>query len=71
MFSGSLGQKVEDWRRKLIRSAALLEATLDFSDEDVPVDVYPEVQSLIDAVVKDLKKQAAGTQMAERYSRWV
>ena len=66
VFSGSLGQKVEDWRRKLIRSAALLEATLDFSDEDVPVDVYPEVQSLIDAVVKDLKKQAAGTQMAER-----
>ena len=48
VLSGSVGQKVEGWRRDLIRAGALLEATIDFADEDVPVDVTPEVLDLID-----------------------
>ena len=39
VLSGHLGQRVESWRSDLIRAAALLEATIDFADEDVPVDV--------------------------------
>ena len=35
VLSGSVGQKVEGWRRDLIRAGALLEATIDFADEDV------------------------------------
>jgi tRNA modification GTPase len=43
VLSGAVGKRAEGWRRDLIRAAALLEATIDFADEDVPVDVTPEV----------------------------
>jgi tRNA modification GTPase len=66
VLSGSVGQKVEGWRRDLIRAGALLEATIDFADEDVPVDVSPEVLSLIDGLMADLGREAAGVAAAER-----
>jgi tRNA modification GTPase len=50
----------------LIRAAALLEATIDFADEDVPVDVTPEVSELIDRVLATLRQEAAGAVAAER-----
>ncbi len=66
VLSGSVGQKVEGWRRDLIRAGALLEATIDFADEDVPVDVSPEVLALIDGLMADLGREAAGVAAAER-----
>ncbi len=66
VLSGAVGQKVEQWRRDLIRAGALLEATIDFADEDVPVDVSPEVLSLIDGLTADLGREAAGVAAAER-----
>ncbi len=66
VLSGSVGQKVDGWRRDLIRSGALLEATIDFADEDVPVDVSPEVLALIDGLMADLGREAAGVTAAER-----
>ena len=66
VLSGKLGGLVEDWRRQLIRAAALLEATIDFADEDVPVDVSPEVQELITSVLTGLSAEIAGTHVAER-----
>lgn len=66
VLSGAVGQKVEGWRRDLIRAGALLEATIDFADEDVPVDVSPEVLALIDALLTDLGREAAGVTAAER-----
>ncbi|NHB75662.1 tRNA uridine-5-carboxymethylaminomethyl(34) synthesis GTPase MnmE [Rhodobacter calidifons] len=66
VLSGSVGQKVEGWRRDLIRAGALLEATIDFADEEVPVDVSPEVLALIDGLMADLGREAAGVAAAER-----
>jgi tRNA modification GTPase len=66
VLSGALGSKVEEWRRDLIRSAALLEATIDFADEDVPVDVSDEVRALLDRVSQDLGQEIEGTKAAER-----
>lgn len=66
VLSGSVGQRVDGWRRDLIRAGALLEATIDFADEDVPVDVSPEVLSLIDRLMADLGREAAGVKAAER-----
>jgi tRNA modification GTPase len=65
-LSGSVGQKVDGWRRDLIRAGALLEATIDFVDEDVPVDVSPEVLALIDNLSVELGREAAGVHAAER-----
>ncbi len=66
VLSGALGEKAENWRVNLIRAAALLEATIDFVDEDVPVDVGPEVEALLNAVMGDLQHEARGALVAER-----
>ena len=66
VFSGALGQKVEGWRTRLIRAAALLEATIDFADEEVPEDVAPEVRELLASVQTDLESEVAGSRVAER-----
>jgi tRNA modification GTPase len=66
VLSGSVGRKVEGWRRDLIRAGALLEATIDFADEDVPVDVSPEVLMLIGGLMADLGREEAGVAAAER-----
>ncbi|MGD1881389.1 MAG: tRNA uridine-5-carboxymethylaminomethyl(34) synthesis GTPase MnmE [Paracoccaceae bacterium] len=66
VLTGKLTQKVEDWRAALIRAAALIEATIDFADEDVPTDVMPEVDQLLRSVEKDLKTEIAGSAIAER-----
>jgi len=59
VLSGAIGQKVEGWRQALLRAAALIEATIDFVDEDVPVDVVPEVRGLIDALLLDLQRETS------------
>ncbi|MBT9385710.1 tRNA uridine-5-carboxymethylaminomethyl(34) synthesis GTPase MnmE [Pseudooceanicola sp. CBS1P-1] len=66
VFSGKLGEVVQGWRRDLLRAAALLEAVIDFVDEDVPVDVRPEVEALLARVSASLKVQADGAEVAER-----
>lgn len=66
VLSGAIGQRAEGWRRQLVRAAALIEATIDFADEDVPVDVTPEVLALIDAVLSDLRAEVVGAASAER-----
>lgn len=66
VFSGALGDLASVWRGKLLRAAALLEATIDFVDEEVPVDVYPEVGSLISSVSQDVQHEASGVRIRER-----
>ncbi|GGE55395.1 tRNA uridine-5-carboxymethylaminomethyl(34) synthesis GTPase MnmE [Actibacterium pelagium] len=66
VLSGAIGERAEAWRAKLIRAAALLAATIDFADEEVPVDVTPEVLELLDEVASDLKAEADGVAVAER-----
>lgn len=66
VFSGVLGARASAWRSDLIRAAALIEATIDFSDEDVPVDVGPEVRQLVEGVRQQLSGEIRGYAAAER-----
>lgn len=66
VFAGGLGELAETWRKDLIRAAALVEATIDFADEDVPVDVFPEVRMLLSQVVEGMATQMSGVGIAER-----
>lgn len=65
-FSGAIGARVEVWRAGMLRAAALIEASLDFADEDVPNDVVPDVKALILSVLEDLRVQREGYSVAER-----
>lgn len=66
VLSGAVGKKAEAWRQGLIRAAALIEATIDFADEDVPVDVRPEVGGILDLILADLRSELVGSRAAER-----
>ena len=66
VLSGDLGKRAEVWRAALIRAAALLEATIDFADEEVPVDVSQEVTELVKTTSLALQKEISGVQSAER-----
>lgn len=66
VLSGDLGELVSTWRDRLVRAAALLEATIDFADEEVPVDVSPEVRELLSGVREELARQIAGVSVSER-----
>jgi len=66
VLSGAVGQLAERWRADMVRAAALLEATIDFVDEDVPVDVAPEVIALIAGVSGDLASELSKVALAER-----
>lgn len=66
VLSGAIGKKVEGWRRDLVRAGALLEATIDFADEDVPVDVMPEVTALLAGLKADLAKEIEAAKISER-----
>ncbi|MBF9029335.1 tRNA uridine-5-carboxymethylaminomethyl(34) synthesis GTPase MnmE [Rhodobacterales bacterium HKCCE3408] len=66
VFDGALGSLVEALRSKLLRAAALVEATIDFADEEVPEDVTDEVVALITSVRADLSAEMKGAATAER-----
>ena len=66
VFTGALGTKTKEWRQTLIKAAALLVATIDFSDEEVPEEVTSEVEILINKVLTELDKEIVGVQTAER-----
>jgi tRNA modification GTPase len=66
LFDGRLGEISGVWRRVLLRTVALVEAVIDFADEEVPEDVSPEVLSGIEHVRESLCREASGTLVAER-----
>lgn len=66
VLSGAVGAKVDIWRADLVRAAALIEATIDFADEDVPVDVTPEVLALIGRVASGVSAELRGMAAGER-----
>jgi tRNA modification GTPase len=66
VLSGDIGKKADIWRTDLLRSSALLEATIDFADEDVPEDVTPEVIDIIDKTLNSLTLAVSGVNIAER-----
>ena len=65
-FSGELARECAIWREALLRALALLEVTIDFADEEIPVDVTPEVRALLADVIQRLERQIRGVGIAER-----
>jgi len=52
---GHLGRRVEEWRRRLIRAMALIEAGIDFSDEDdVPAEARATARPEVDMLLAEL-----------------
>ncbi len=65
-MAGGLGGLYEDWRARLLRVAAHLEATIDFPDEDLPDDLWPAVRTGIESLRADLARHLADDRRGER-----
>ncbi|MBU3029067.1 tRNA uridine-5-carboxymethylaminomethyl(34) synthesis GTPase MnmE [Paracoccus marinaquae] len=63
---GELGRKADGWREMLIRAGALVEASVDFADEEVPDEVPDEVFDLLRRLTTDLEQEISGFRAAER-----
>lgn len=66
VLSGAIGKRAAEWRQDLIRAAALIEATIDFADEEVPQDVTPEVGEIIDRLLTAFRGEIEGSKVSER-----
>lgn len=66
ILGGETGRRAEAWRADLLRAAMLIEATIDFVEEDVPVDVFPEVTEIVTRVATMFEAELAGFGAAER-----
>ncbi|HUS55792.1 MAG TPA: tRNA uridine-5-carboxymethylaminomethyl(34) synthesis GTPase MnmE [Thermohalobaculum sp.] len=64
--SGALHRQAEAWRADLLRAAALIEATIDWADEDVPEAVGPEVAELLAGVRAGISRELSLSDGAER-----
>ena len=60
-LKGLLGERAESWRQRLIEALALVEAGIDFSDEDdVPQDLMARSLELIRPLADEISKAGAG-----------
>ncbi len=68
-MDGVLGAMYESWRDRLLRASGHLEATIDFSDEDLPEEldarVYQDVQSLSQEIGRHLSDGSRGERIRE------
>ncbi len=65
-MQGRVGQLAGEWRAVLLRALALVEASIDFADEDLPADVLAPVIGAVDGVLASMRQEIAGSQVAER-----
>jgi tRNA modification GTPase len=71
-MDGALGRLYEDWRARLLRLLAHLEADLDFPDEDLPEGLTsalaPDLEALTREMSRHLQDGAAGQRLREGLS---
>ncbi|MFQ6546903.1 tRNA uridine-5-carboxymethylaminomethyl(34) synthesis GTPase MnmE [Aestuariibius sp. 2305UL40-4] len=66
VLSGQLSDKIATWRADLIKALSLIEAVIDFSEEDVPEDTWSEAKALLSKTHDDLKSIAQSAQSSDR-----
>jgi tRNA modification GTPase len=66
-LQGLLGPRAESWRQKMIAAAALVEASIDFSDEgDVPQDLRDEMRARMTALKTEIEETIGASAHSER-----
>ena len=66
-LKGLLGDRAEDWRKRLIAALAMIEARIDFSDEgDVPDDLVKPALDVASGLRAEMVEVLAGTGRGER-----
>ena len=54
-MAGSLRRPVENWRKEIISCLSELEASIDFTDEDLPATLETQIKNRIQTIYDDMK----------------
>jgi tRNA modification GTPase len=65
-FSGGLAGKADAWRSRLIEALALIEARIDFSDQDVPEDLAGPALYAARELLEEIEKTLSDAHRGER-----
>ncbi len=65
-LEGALSRRYEGWRDRLIHVLAMLEAAVDFPDEELPEDVADRARPGVEALIADLDAALADGKRGER-----
>lgn len=66
IFDGTAARLLEGWRDDLLQSVAMLEASIDFSDEEIPSDLSTHIRAPLVKVQAAIAQQIAGSASSER-----
>jgi len=64
---GALGRQIKEWSSGLTKSCALLEATIDFADEDIPDSTFDALVAQVFHVKQSIEDLLSNATFAERY----
>jgi tRNA modification GTPase len=65
-LQGELGAVYDSWRDRLIRAVAHLEATIDFSDEDLPGNIEEKIRGQIVTLSEEIERHLEDGHRGER-----
>jgi tRNA modification GTPase len=65
-MEGSLARLYEDWRGRLVKALALVEAGIDFSEEEVPAEVVESGRTVARALEAEIRAHLADGRRGER-----
>jgi tRNA modification GTPase len=65
-MDGALGRLTDGWRDRLVRALAHLEATIDFSDEDLPEALLPGLLTDVTALADEIAAHLSAPPRGER-----
>ena len=65
-LGGRLSEIQARWRDGLIRASAMLEAAVDFPDEELPLDVASRARPILEILADELETAAADVERGER-----
>ena len=66
VLDGHFSEAGRIWKEKLLRAVALLEASIDFSDDEIPADLHIEVRSIVEATASSIMAVLERSVMASK-----
>ena len=69
IFDGALGDLVGYWRSELIAVKALIEASIDFSEEEIPDNLSADILRGLEKIKSTIKQEIKGSFVSEQITR--